>query len=218
MEVGARGRVVLFSFGSPTSGIPLDWVASEGRPGVNLLQDFSDRTVRAIGDSIESVKQEGDIIIASIHWGGNWGYEIPREHTAFAHRLIDQAGVDLIHGHSSHHVIGLEVYKGKLILYGCGDFLNDYEGITGYKLFRGDLALMYFPSVNPLNGNLFSLHMTPTQMRNFKVNRASRKDALWLRDMLNREGKKFETGIEIDEDNTLTLTWKSNSGSDISFH
>jgi hypothetical protein len=26
----------------------------------------------------------------------------------------------------------------------CGDFLNDYEGITGYERYRGDLALMYF--------------------------------------------------------------------------
>jgi len=32
----------------------------------------------------------------------------------------------------------------RLILYGCGDFLNDYEGIRGYEEYRGDLALMYF--------------------------------------------------------------------------
>jgi poly-gamma-glutamate synthesis protein (capsule biosynthesis protein) len=37
----------------------------------------------------------------------------------------------------------MEVYKGKLILYGCGDFLNDYEGIGGYEYYRDGLALMY---------------------------------------------------------------------------
>ncbi|MGA1876365.1 MAG: CapA family protein, partial [bacterium] len=113
--------------------------------------------------------------------------------------------VDLIHGHSSHHVLGLEVYKDKLILYGCGDFLNDYEGIPGYESFRSDVSLMYFPRVNPLNGKLFSLHLTPTRTKNFRVNRASRKDALWLRDMLNREGKKLGTEVEIHKDNTMAL-------------
>ena len=36
--------------------------------------------------------------------------------------------MDVIHGHSSHHVKAIEVYNGKLVLYGCGDFRNDYEG------------------------------------------------------------------------------------------
>jgi len=27
--------------------------------------------------------------------------------------VIDSCGVDLIYGHSSHHVRGMEVYKGK---------------------------------------------------------------------------------------------------------
>ena len=27
-------------------------------------------------------------------------------------------------------------------LYGCGDFLNDYEGISGYQKFRGELVLI----------------------------------------------------------------------------
>jgi poly-gamma-glutamate synthesis protein (capsule biosynthesis protein) len=51
---------------------------------------------------------------------------------AIAHKLIDGAAVGLIHGHSSHHVRGIEVYRNKLILYGCDDFLKDYEGISGY--------------------------------------------------------------------------------------
>jgi len=49
--------------------------------------------------------------------------------------------------------------------------------------------------------------MTPTQIKHFKVNRASRGDALWLRDTLNREGKNFGTRVELNEDNTLTLQW-----------
>ena len=146
-------------------------------------------------------------MIASIHWGGNWGFAVPREQRTLAHKLIDAAGVDLVHGHSSHHVKGIEVYKDKLILYGCGDFLNDYEGIGGYEEFRGDLALMYFASLDPATGKLASLKMTPTQTKKFRIRKASRPDALWLWNTLNREGKKFNTRVQIEKDNQLSLSW-----------
>ena len=208
MEVDGKGRVILFSFGLRTSGIPSTWAASEDRPGVNLLKNTSDQTIRQIKGKVEAVKQPGDIVVASIHWGSNWGYEIPAEQTEFAHKLIDEAGVDVVHGHSSHHVKGIEVYQGKLILYGAGDFLNDYEGIPGYEDFRNDLALMYFVSVDPTTGNLVHLQMTPIQIKNFRVNRASQIDALWLRDVLNREGKKLGTRVEMNLDNTFMLRWE----------
>jgi len=145
--------------------------------------------------------------VVSIHWGSNWGYDIPPEQVAFAHRLIDDAGVDVIHGHSSHHVKGIEVYRDRPVLYGCGDFLNDYEGISGYERFRGDLALMYLLSMDPATGELVRLQMTPMQVKYLRANRASRADALWLRDTLNRESKQFGTRVELHEGDTLTLRW-----------
>ena len=207
MEVEGKGRVIVFSYGLKTGGIPSSWAASGDEPGVNLLKDFSDRSIRHIKEQVSAVKQKGDIVVASIHWGRNWGYDIPSDQTEFVHKLIDAAGVDLIHGHSSHHAKGLEVYKNKLIIYGCGDFLNDYEGIAGRESFRGDLTLMYFVTVDPSAGELVRLQMTPTQIKHFRVNRASRADALWLRDTLNREGKQFGTRVDISEDNRLTLKW-----------
>lgn len=207
MIIPEKGRVLVFSFGSETSGIPWSWAARTDRPGVNLLQDFSEKTVRGIRDRVEQVKSGKDIVIAAIHWGSNWGYEVPREERQFACRLIDEAGVDIVHGHSSHHVKGIEVYREKLILYGCGDFLNDYEGISGHEAYRGDLVLMYFVSVDCSTGRLISLQMIPMQVKRFRLNRTSRDDAAWLRDILNREGKKFGTGVELDTDNTLTLRW-----------
>jgi poly-gamma-glutamate synthesis protein (capsule biosynthesis protein) len=113
----------------------------------------------------------------------------------------------MIHGHSSHHVKGIEVYRDRLILYGCGDFLNDYEGISGYEYYRDDLGLLYFARMDPLTGKLVLLQMTPTQIKYFKVNRASKEDALWLANILNREGKKFGTRVKWDEDHRLTLFW-----------
>lgn len=153
------------------------------------------------------VKQQWDIVVISIHWGGNWGYDIQQEQREFAHKLIDNACVDVIHGHSSHHVKGIEVYKNKLIIYGCGDFLNDYKGIRGLEDFRNELGLMYLVSVCPATGNLAKLQMTPTEIKHFKVNRASRSDSQWLRDILNREGNQFSTQVNLNEDSTLTLFW-----------
>jgi poly-gamma-glutamate capsule biosynthesis protein CapA/YwtB (metallophosphatase superfamily) len=207
IDVGGKGRILVFSFGHASSGIPSDWVASGKRAGVNLLPDLSEMTVRRIAGKIGIVKKPGDIAVASIHWGDNWGYRIPGEHTVFAHRLIDEAGIDVIHGHSSHHVKGIEVYRDRPIIYGCGDFINDYEGIAGYESFRSDLSLMYFVSISPSSGCLSGLRMMPTQMRKFRVNRASMTDAEWLRLTLNREGRNFGTRVELDRDYALKLHW-----------
>ncbi|MHC4270391.1 MAG: CapA family protein [Planctomycetota bacterium] len=207
MEVQGKGRVVVFSYGLETSGIPPGWAALNDRAGVNLIEDLSNETTQRIKEKVKEVKRQGDIVVVSIHWGDNWGYKIPYEQIEFAHELIDGMGVDVIHGHSSHHVKGIEVYNDKLIIYGCGDFLNDYEGIGGYKKFRSDLNLMYFVNVEPSTGKLIQLQMTPTQIKQFKVNRASMSDSKWLRNTLNKEGKQFGTRVKLNKDNTLTLQW-----------
>ncbi|PTR13501.1 poly-gamma-glutamate synthesis protein (capsule biosynthesis protein) [Nitrosospira sp. Nsp2] len=209
LSVPGRGRVLVLSFGSETSGIPFDWVAAENRPGVDLLTDFSRRTIRGIRNRIAAVKRSCDVVVGSIHWGGNWGYHIPREQQEFAHRLIDEAGVDVVHGHSSHHVKGIEVYNSKLILYGCGDFLNDYEGISGHETYRGDLTVMYFVRVDASKGTLVSLEIIPLQMKRFRLNHASADDALWLQKVLDREGKRFGNRVEASDDNGLMLQWTS---------
>ena len=207
MTLAGKGRVVIFSFGLESSGIPLSWAAAADKPGVNLLTDLSDNTVRHIAQSVRRIKHKGDIVVASIHWGGNWGYKIPAAQKEFAHRLIDQADVDVVHGHSSHHVKGIEVYKERLILYGCGDFINDYEGIGGYEEFRADLSLMYFVTIDPADGKLSRLQMIPTQIKRFRVNRASTDDTLWLKNILNREGNRFGAQVIPDKNNSFTLRW-----------
>ncbi len=118
IKIAGKGRVIVFSFGLETSGILSKWVATENRAGVNLLSGLTDNTLQHIQKQVQEYKRRGDIVVASIHWGSNWGYDIAPNQTAFAHRLIDECGVDIIHGHSSHHFKANEVYKDKLILYG----------------------------------------------------------------------------------------------------
>jgi poly-gamma-glutamate synthesis protein (capsule biosynthesis protein) len=207
LEVEGKGRTIVFSVGSETSGIPPRWAASENKPGINLIEDLSNEAFDKFRKKVEEIKVQGDIVIASIHWGANWGYDVPKEQQEFAHRLIDEAKVDLIHGHSSHHVKGIEVYKDKLILYGCGDFLNDYEGIGDYESFRSDLCLMYFANVEVVTGNLLSLEMVPMHIKLFRVNNSSRADAVWVRNMLEREERKFGCAVQFARGNTLSLLW-----------
>ncbi|MBI4333859.1 MAG: CapA family protein [Chloroflexi bacterium] len=207
LEVPGRGRVVVFGFGSPTSGVLPSWAAGEHWPGVNVVKDFSDVTLAQIAKRVNGVKQAGDVVVASIHWCGNWGFGVPDEHRRFAHGLIDDAQVDIIHGHSSHHVKGIEVYKDKLILYGCGDFLNDYEGIGGYEAYRPDLSAMYFATVDPSAGKLECLEMASTRLRHFRVERASIDGGEQLREMLDRESRKFGARVEPQPDGTLVLRW-----------
>ena len=66
---------------------------------------------------------------------------------------------------------------------------------------------MYFVSVDSSTGKLVCLYMKPMQIKRFRANRASRVDALWLRDTLNREDKNFGTHVELDDNDTLRLLW-----------
>src|SRR5438874_8267969 len=201
-------RVLLFSFGSRTSGIPQKWKATSISPGVNLLDDVSEASAALVANQMRAHQQPGDLIIASIHWGSNWGYEIPRDQIMFAHRLIEE-GIAIVHGHSSHHVKAIEVFNGRLILYGCGDFLTDYEGISGYEMFRGDLALMYLIEIESRNGELISARLVPMRMRQFRLERSSAADAEWLCKLLNKLGAQFSTGARLEQDNSLRLEWPS---------
>src|SRR5206468_4050793 len=79
LDITGKGRVLVFALGSTTSGIPVAWGAAEDRPGVNLLEDMSDETARRSGSQLRQVKRPGDLAVASIHWGDNWGYGIPSE-------------------------------------------------------------------------------------------------------------------------------------------
>jgi poly-gamma-glutamate capsule biosynthesis protein CapA/YwtB (metallophosphatase superfamily) len=189
-------RVLVFGLGAITSGIPHDWAATDSRPGVSLLPDLSAATAGQIAHHILTLRGPGDLVVVSIHWGSNWGYQVDTSQREFAHALIDAGACDLLHGHSSHHARGIEVYKDRLILYGCGDFITDYEGIEGYEQFRGDLAIAYIPRFRE-DGGLAELALKPYQMYKFRLQRANEADTAWLQSTLDRESALFGTHIAL---------------------
>jgi poly-gamma-glutamate capsule biosynthesis protein CapA/YwtB (metallophosphatase superfamily) len=204
VPVEAGRRLLVFSFGTASSGIPSWWAAAEDRAGVDVLAELSDASAAEVADRVRQARQPGDVVVVSIHWGSNWGYEVSGEQARFAHRLID-AGVDIVHGHSSHHPRPVEVYRGKLILYGCGDLINDYEGIASHERYRHDLRLLYFASVDPDTGKLVSLRMVPMQARRMRLQHASKEDAKWLGGALDRVSRSHGSRVGVEPTGRLTV-------------
>lgn len=208
-----RGRLLVWAVGHHSSGIPEEWAAGPGQPGV-ALTELTGGGAERITARVRAAKRPGDVVVVSIHWGSNWGFEVPSEQRRFAHALIDggervcfgrgrarvltgllcppavlrlwsacgegwysqrpqpscpvlpvcgsvvislsnngghapllclPAGVDVVHGHSSHHLKGAELYRGRLVAYGCGDLISDYEGIrVGHREGMQGLPLLHY--------------------------------------------------------------------------
>jgi poly-gamma-glutamate synthesis protein (capsule biosynthesis protein) len=207
LDGGERGRTLVFSYGTSSSGIPPSWRAAADRPGVNWLGGLSTRWIHRVAADVARVRRVGDIVVVSVHWGPNWGHEIPESHTAFAHGLIEDAGVDVVHGHSSHHAKAIEVHRDRLVLYGCGDLLNDYEGIGGYESFRGDLAVVVVAGFGTAGRGLASLELLPFRIRKFRLDTASAADACWLGGTLGRVSARFGVRFEPSAEGSLDARW-----------
>lgn len=189
------GRVLVFAMGHVSAGIPADWAAGPGRPGVHLLPDLSDRTLATLSHHLASHLQPGDLAIASLHWGSNWGYAIPPDHRRFAHGLV-ALGFHLVHGHSSHHARAIECHRGVPILWGCGDFLNDYEGIEGHEGFRGDLALAWLPVFRGPPWRVERGEVAVFRIRRMRLETAPPADCREIARILDRESRPLGVRVE----------------------
>ena len=146
--------VAAFGLCFEDSGVPREWQSTERSMGVFLATE-DDKVPERLLSAIAKMKKESSnnaIVVVSVHFGSNWGFEVPRAHVTAAKALVD-AGADIVHGHSSHHAKTAMLYKKKLILFGSGEFFNDYEGIRPHPGFPetsylGHLRLLYFVDVD----------------------------------------------------------------------
>ncbi|SBT45098.1 CapA family protein [Micromonospora narathiwatensis] len=196
-------RLLLWSVGAPSSGVYPQWAAAEGRPGVAYL-DVSAGSAEALADRVARSAGPRDLVVVSVHWGSNWGYEVPDEHVRFAHTLID-AGVHLVHGHSSHHPRPVERYRGRLVLYGCGDLIDDYEGIGGQESYRPELRLLHLPTLDADTGELRGLRLAPVRTRRMRLEPAAPEEAQWLAELLDGLGTPYRTRFALGDDGLIAL-------------
>jgi poly-gamma-glutamate capsule biosynthesis protein CapA/YwtB (metallophosphatase superfamily) len=191
----SAGRVLIVSVATKSSGVPESWAARRDRAGVWLIRDPAEHDAAdEVVAALLARKRSSDVAVVSVHWGSNWGYAVAPSEIQFAHRLVD-GGVDIVHGHSSHHPRPIEIYRGRPILYGCGDVIDDYEGIGGHESFRSDLRLLYLASTDLASGELVSLQMIPLRVRQMRLQRAAQADAAWLCTTIEHTSRRFRTRV-----------------------
>lgn len=162
------------------------------------LIDYLPTTRIHLKNQLMSAPSRPDFKIFSVHWGPNYSWTPSDEIQSLAHFLIDECGVDLIHGHSSHHIQGVEVYKGKLIIYGCGDFVDDYAVNTTY---RNDLSGIWRVGLEELQkGKLEvrTLELYPTKIKRFQTNliKGSDPDHAWVHSKFQQLCRSFGTEVQ----------------------
>jgi poly-gamma-glutamate capsule biosynthesis protein CapA/YwtB (metallophosphatase superfamily) len=174
-------RIGLFAF---TDNEP-NWEATKDSPGVFYMPvDLNDSRASRLLDIIQEQRGAVDLLIVSAHWGSNWGYAPPKDHVALAHALVD-AGTDLVFGHSSHVFRGIEFYQGRTILYGAGDFLDDY---AVDRTERNDQCFIYI--VDVVERTSQSLRLYPTLIRGC---RSSRVEGVYAQSITDKMKMLSET-------------------------
>ena len=114
IKIGILGYTQFNNFGESV-------FAAEGRPGIVPMDPF------LMKEDIRKLRPQVDYVMIAIHWATSRSAEVSSENRAFAHGLID-AGADVILGHHPPHPKGIEVYKGKVILYAPSNVLRGHNG------------------------------------------------------------------------------------------
>jgi poly-gamma-glutamate capsule biosynthesis protein CapA/YwtB (metallophosphatase superfamily) len=155
--------------------------AGPERPGVAQLPLAAGypETREFLGALVErALATDPDLLVASLHWGPNWRERPSPGRRDLARWLIDR-GVDVVHGHSAHVVQGVERYRGRPILYDCGDLVDDY--VVKPDL-RNDRSALF--EVVLAEGAVAGVRIVPTEIRAAAVHRARSDAAAWLRERL----------------------------------
>ncbi|HLE78643.1 MAG TPA: CapA family protein [bacterium] len=176
------------------------WAAGPRRPGLFYVP-FSGNDVRCdeLCAVISSVRPDADVVVASLHWGPNWGYEPPREHVDAARRLID-AGADLVFGHSPHVFRGVGTHRGRAVLYSSGDFVDDYAVDPVERNDQSFLCVLEYAGGRP-----GTLRLVPTVVREFQARLAAGVERREIEQKLQRLCAALGTEVHLTPDG---LGWR----------
>jgi poly-gamma-glutamate capsule biosynthesis protein CapA/YwtB (metallophosphatase superfamily) len=163
---GARVAMVAFTDNEP------DWEATGERPGISYVPVRQDdpRAARLF-TRVAETKSHADCVIVSCHWGSNWGYVPPDSHVTFGRALVD-AGADVVYGHSAHVFRGIEIWRGRPILHGTGDFVDDY---AIDEIERNDESFVFILDFQ--DGALRNIFLHPSMIADLRARRADPEEA-----------------------------------------
>jgi poly-gamma-glutamate capsule biosynthesis protein CapA/YwtB (metallophosphatase superfamily) len=166
-----------------------EWEAKDDLAGINYIPATldPDRYYYRLQNYIEQAKKQSDLVIVSSHIGPHFRETPSVKYVNFAHKILD-FGADIYWGHSNHMPQGIELYKhndnNKIILYDCGDFIDDYAIDSNYRNDLSFIFLLHFLmdknsklSKNNNTNNIGNIllqnsiiELIPTKISNFMVN------------------------------------------------
>lgn len=128
-----------------------------------IVSDCHQRDLDANLRSIDEAANMSDLVIVAHHFNvaeGGRGDKPPAFVRKFAHAAID-GGADMFVGHGWHKTLGIEIYKGKLIIYGIGNFFAQSEFVRrvpydSYEAWGHDVERLptLHPHIHPLHPGL----------------------------------------------------------------
>ncbi len=179
-QKGTKVGIIAFTDNEP------EWEATAERPGVFYVPvDVRDHRAQKLFQIVRQAREKVDLLIVSAHWGPNWGIRPRPNHIPFAHALID-AGADIVHGHSCHVFQGIEIYKGRPILYSTGNFVDDYA-VDDVE--RNDESFIF--AVEITAGMLKNLQLYPTIIEDFQARLARRDRARAIAKKMTNLSQEF---------------------------
>lgn len=172
-----------------------EWEATSTRPGVNYVA-YQDRGLvepyrSRMAQVLSSARRQADLVIVSAHVGPNWGAP-SRAMQALAHDLLDM-GADLYWGHSNHTPQGIQLYKGKAILYSTGDFVDDY---MVDKDERNDLSFLFV--LEGEASRVSRIRLYPVRIEDLGVRLANEQEWQFLKRTMQAKCKTFGTTMEVE--------------------
>jgi poly-gamma-glutamate synthesis protein (capsule biosynthesis protein) len=176
--------------------------AAVGVPGTHYLEvSLEAGTLEHVSGLIASARAAGaELVVFSNHWGPNMVERPPAQFRAFAHAVIE-AGADVYYGHSAHISQGVEVYRGKPILYDTGDFIDDYA-IDPWL--HNDWSFLF--RIRMDEGQLQRMELFPVLLTTAHVERATGRERSA---MCNRMRElSFELGTSLKEQDKY-LVWEA---------
>jgi poly-gamma-glutamate capsule biosynthesis protein CapA/YwtB (metallophosphatase superfamily) len=172
-----------------------EWEATGAKPGVNYVA-YGDRGLQEpyrsrMAQALNSARQQADLVIVSAHVGPNWGPPSP-DMQALARQLLD-LGADVYWGHSNHIPQAIELYRGKVILYSTGDFVDDY---MVDKDERNDLSFLFMLEAERNRIERITLH--PTRIEDLAVRQANETEWQFLARTMQAKCKVFGTTMSVE--------------------
>jgi poly-gamma-glutamate capsule biosynthesis protein CapA/YwtB (metallophosphatase superfamily) len=182
---GVRIGIVAFTDNEP------GWAAQSGVPGTNYIPiTLEERALGPVRESLALARTAwADLVVFTIHWGPNLVERPTPLFRRFARAVID-LGADVFFGHSAHVFQGIELYRGRPIIYDAGDFVDDY---AVHPELRNDWSVLFHLEAD--RTGVRRIGLIPAVIRHSQVNRAVGLDHRAIAERIEERSAEMGTRI-----------------------